>query len=470
MQRCLPCHASISIHALREEGDLTAVCNVSSVTGFLSTPSARRATSTPNSVRCCCTNFYPRPPRGGRRSRLDAVPPAGIFLSTPSARRATPQRHGTGGHHPISIHALREEGDPGRDRRRRWSGHFYPRPPRGGRHAGEALRVGSVIISIHALREEGDLIRLLCMANSAIFLSTPSARRATAQLAALTAELEDFYPRPPRGGRPALPGDLLVLFFISIHALREEGDYFANSAKYQITLFLSTPSARRATLFLQHKRPPCRFLSTPSARRATGGAAAACKKKTNFYPRPPRGGRPSETLSPVAMHSYFYPRPPRGGRRGRQQALKLISYFYPRPPRGGRRTHPASSGRAGDFYPRPPRGGRPPCRHPADRPSNFYPRPPRGGRPAILVLCGGRQVFLSTPSARRETVRCGLLPPTRYDFYPRPPRGGRPVRASCTTFHGHFYPRPPRGGRRGSLTAFLSLFIFLSTPSARRAT
>ena len=34
----------------------------------------------------------------------------------------------------------------------------------------------------------------------------------------------------------------------------------------------------------------------------------------------------------------------------------------------------------------------------------------------------------------------------------------------------HFYPRPPRGGRRGSLTAFLSLLIFLSTPSARRAT
>ena len=292
---------------------------------------------------------------------------------------------------------------------------------------------------------------MLCMANSAIFLSTPSARRATAQLAALTAELEDFYPRPPRGGRPstpppwssvahfyprpprggrpALPGDLLVLFFISIHALREEGDYFANSAKYQITLFLSTPSARRATLFLQHKRPPCRFLSTPSARRATGGAAAACKKKTNFYPRPPRGGRPSETLSPVAMHSYFYPRPPRGGRRGRQQALKLTSYFYPRPPRGGRRTHPASSGRAGDFYPRPPRGGRPscssraagasyfyprpprggrpPCRHPADRPSNFYPRPPRGGRPPSKDILMGLPLFLSTPSARRATANLG---------------------------------------------------------------
>ena len=196
-----------------------------------------------------------------------------------------------------------------------------------------------------------------------------------------------------------------------------------------VHLFLSTPSARRATLFLQHKRPPCRFLSTPSARRATGGAAAACKKKTNFYPRPPRGGRPSETLSPVAMHSYFYPRPPRGGRRGRQQALKLTSYFYPRPPRGGRRTHPASSGRAGDFYPRPPRGGRPscssraagasyfyprpprggrpPCRHPADRPSNFYPRPPRGGRPPSKDILMGLPLFLSTPSARRATANLG---------------------------------------------------------------
>ena len=156
------------------------VCHV--MPPFLSTPSARRATSTPNSVRCCCTNFYPRPPRGGRHElrlisgcrflflstpsarratgALSQVIAATQFLSTPSARRATPQRHGTGGHHPISIHAL---------------------------------------------REEGDLIRLLCMANSAIFLSTPSARRATAQLAALTAELEDFYPRPPRGGRRKTP-------------------------------------------------------------------------------------------------------------------------------------------------------------------------------------------------------------------------------------------------------------------------
>ena len=57
-------------------------------------------------------------------------------------------------------------------------------------------------ISIHALREEGDATRLsvprICEVG---FLSTPSARRATLCLA-----------------------DVVDVFFISIHALREEGD------------------------------------------------------------------------------------------------------------------------------------------------------------------------------------------------------------------------------------------------------
>ena len=33
-----------------------------------------------------------------------------------------------------------------------------------------------------------------------------------------------------------------------------------------------------------------------------------------------------------------------------------------------------------------------------------------------------------------------------------------------------FYPRPPRGGRRGFLQLPSSIDVFLSTPSARRAT
>ena len=78
----------------------------------------------------------------------------------------------------ISIHALREEGDGGSLTMLDSLSNFYPRPPRGGRHAGEALRVGGVVISIHALREEGD----------------PS------QISAARLPV-NFYPRPPRGGR-----------------------------------------------------------------------------------------------------------------------------------------------------------------------------------------------------------------------------------------------------------------------------
>ena len=58
----------ISIHALREEGDMPAQEDAASYHGFLSTPSARRATLR------------------GLSFRLPAVE----FLSTPSARRATP--------------------------------------------------------------------------------------------------------------------------------------------------------------------------------------------------------------------------------------------------------------------------------------------------------------------------------------------------------------------------------------------
>ena len=79
----------ISIHALREEGD-----------------------DLRHKGRARGSNFYPRPPRGGRRRREVALNVC----------------------KKISIHALREEGD----------------------DAGEALRVSGVIISIHALREEGD--------------------------------------------------------------------------------------------------------------------------------------------------------------------------------------------------------------------------------------------------------------------------------------------------------------------------
>ena len=194
----------ISIHALREEGD------------SLTMPLSRSR-----------SHFYPRPPRGGRRAMRGCGADPGIFLSTPSARRATDFYWPEFAHLGISIHALREEGD----RSRPWCGsgrsYFYPRPPRGGRPA----------------------------------VSMPRCR------------FHHFYPRPPRGGRLSIflasgafsgisihalreEGDVQLfvagagLKGISIHALREEGDRLVLLVDEDGRLFLSTPSARRAT-----KRP-----------------------------------------------------------------------------------------------------------------------------------------------------------------------------------------------------------------------
>ena len=193
-------------------------------------------------------DFYPRPPRGGRPSASLTESLRFLFLSTPSARRATCNFCQQLKWWKISIHALREEGDG------RCTGyclrqqHFYPRPPRGGRHPGH--------ISLHQHRG---------------FLSTPSARRATfcrghgasscgisihalreegdSPPATWPASSGDFYPRPPRGGRPKISHNPTFSSVISIHALREEGD---------------------------------------------GTCETRPIRTSYFYPRPPRGGRPGK--------------------------------------------------------------------------------------------------------------------------------------------------------------------------------
>ena len=190
----------------------------------------------------------------------------------------------------ISTCALREEGDFHFAPDARPPKNFYPRPPRGGRPAAESLA---------ALTD--------------VFLSTPSARRATIPRPHLLCWHHDFYPRPPRGGR---------LTVRSIAPGRSQ--------------FLSTPSARRATAALALPRRLVRvFLSTPSARRATARATSTQHPQVHFYPRPPRGGRRDRTVLLVNVVD-FYPRPPRGGRHQILGDGIPRRHFYPRPPRGGR--------------------------------------------------------------------------------------------------------------------------------------
>ena len=57
--------------------------------------------------------------------------------------------------------------------------YFYPRPPRGGRRLVRGRQHRGKLISIHALREEGDPSPRFARGGAQGFLSTPSARRAT---------------------------------------------------------------------------------------------------------------------------------------------------------------------------------------------------------------------------------------------------------------------------------------------------
>ena len=100
-------------------------------------------------------------------------------------------------------------------------------------------------ISIHALRVEGDYM-----------------------LTGTDDTAENFYPRPPGGGRQLLAMFYHLFYIISIHALRVEGD---------------------------------------------GQVSVTATVQKYFYPRPPGGGRLVCTME-RCLRIYFYPRPPGGGR------------------------------------------------------------------------------------------------------------------------------------------------------------
>ena len=121
--------------------------------------------------------------------------------------------------------------------------HFYPRPPRGGRRREKSLCMTKLQISIHALREEGDPSCARRWKIISKFLSTPSARRATAGYVLQHRWIFDFYPRPPRGGRHPFSPVNGVFFCISIHALREEGDS-KNGEKHLRFCFIIKRSAQ----------------------------------------------------------------------------------------------------------------------------------------------------------------------------------------------------------------------------------
>ena len=237
-----------------------------------------------------------------------------------------------------------------------------------------------------------------------------------------------FYPRPPRGGRPALIGGKLTLKkFLSTPSARRATQ--SGRPERPSRPFLSTPSARRATSCSPALAAHFSFLSTPSARRATLLTNTLPDNTGYFYPRPPRGGRPPQPTNHFIIIG-FLSTPSARRATCSVTTTKTVSRFLSTP--SARRAT-----RAGAPTPQPAR--------------DFYPRPPRGGRRKILrPLCSAKR-FLSTPSARRATHRRPQAAADRPYFYPRPPRGGRRRTRQKLLLCSYFYPRPPRGGRRRSL-------------------
>ena len=170
------------------------------------------------------SDFYPRPPRGGRQLDEFIRECKAKFLPTPSARRATIPASDTPYYKPISTHALREEGDgrqqekvhylkflPTPSARRAtdltlsppiYSPHFYPRPPRGGRRWNTSTGAGADGDFYPRPPRGGRLPTISCISDN-----------------------RNFYPRPPRGGRPFDIIVIVIQLHISTHALREEGDF-----------------------------------------------------------------------------------------------------------------------------------------------------------------------------------------------------------------------------------------------------
>ena len=101
---------TISIHALREEGDQEELAKKTDYHNFYPRP-PRGGRHEVERLRAEAADFYPRPPRGGRHVLGQSPANIQTFLSTPSARRATS---------PSPMKS-------------RPHTNFYPRPPRGGR-------------------------------------------------------------------------------------------------------------------------------------------------------------------------------------------------------------------------------------------------------------------------------------------------------------------------------------------------
>ena len=176
-----------------------------------------------------------------------------------------------------------------------------------------------------------------------------------------TVTTDNFYPRPPGGGRP----------------LRRQ-------LEQPLRRFLSTPSGWRATPTGYTTTPRrCKFLSTPSGWRATLKCTQMdLRERISIHALRVEGDtrRGSSRMSRrISIHALRV----EGDYAASAARPPICPHFYPRPPGGGRRrvwdcmaVHRAISIHALRVE------GDPAMVYACAWPWHFYPRPPGGGRPS----------------------------------------------------------------------------------------
>ena len=258
----------ISIHAPREGSDPSKTYPAARLRSFLSTLPARGATRGP-----------------GRSCRARQK-----FLSTLPARGATLQHLGLIRRFIISIHAPREGSDSGTGPSYTAHHHFYPRSPRGERHA-----------------------HLFFICASFEFLSTLPARGATARARRTARPAPNFYPRSPRGERRlfALSGGVNLGYFYP-RSPRGERPGTGPSYTAHHHFYPRSPRGERPVTSCLPRLSQL-FLSTLPARGATQqGFGLVVGNVISIHA--PREGSDLRDGARKSQNGDFYPRSPRGER------------------------------------------------------------------------------------------------------------------------------------------------------------
>ena len=292
-----------------------------------------------------------------------------------------------------------------RRKRLRKKCNFNPLPPHGGR-----LRIFRISLK------------------SKTFQSTPSAWRETAVGVFLFAAVD-----------------------ISIHSLRMEGDVYGAAMEQMVVHFNPLPPhGGRLSPPLPLRYRKGQFQSTPSAWRETGGYKAASAGKKLFQSTPSAWRETCSKLLMWRRRQDFNPLPPHGGRLS-MRMIRYSDFKFQSTPSAWRETIQFWQGirhfrisihslrMEGDFF--------------------------------GSTLLEKRYKFQSTPSAWRETWLLVGHHKGTGNFNPLPPHGGR-LRQCWLSTIGELFQSTPSAWRETSRSCVIGIRtdLFQSTPSAWRET